>query len=202
MTMIGKKFGRLTAIATARFAPKPSYRCRCECGRETVVMRYQLRSGSVASCGCLRRETSARQGRANTVHGMRYSPEYRSWTSMKKRCLNKNCEDWPRYGGRGITVCHRWMTFQNFLADMGPRPTGMTIDRIDVDGNYEPGNCRWAANLVQGANRRNTKWITHDGVTDSTRGWARRIGISQPGLVYRLGTMPVDQALAYGRSGE
>lgn len=113
---------------------------------------------------------------------------YYSWLAMKTRCYNKNREDWPRYGGRGISVCDRWRdSFENFFADMGPRPTGMTIDRYpDNDGNYEPGNCRWATKSQQTSNSSHAVKVTIDGVTDTIKGWAIRIGMPYGNLRTRL----------------
>lgn len=96
-------------------------------------------------------------------------PTYRSWECMRSRCRNKNNPDFHNYGGRGIEVCHRWDQFANFLADMGERPCGMTLDRVDVDGNYEPGNCRWASNQAQQRNKRNGTKIPYNGAIYSLR---------------------------------
>ena len=129
----------------------------CDCGTVTTVFLKHLRSGASQSCGCLSRErASERRGAANpmTTHGLTRTPTYETWRSMLGRCLNLNAPSARHYSGRGITVCERWRTFENFLADMGVRPYGRTLDRIDNDGNYEPGNCRWATPKEQRANQR------------------------------------------------
>lgn len=155
--MIGKRFGRLTVIREiekARCGHK-RYLCQCDCGNLSQPLGIGLRSGNTKSCGCLQREVAAT---SNTKHGNSTrsvrSTEHRIWTSMRKRCQNKNDESFPRYGGRGIRVCERWQKFEDFLADMGRRPPGTSLDRIDNNGNYEPKNCRWAPLTVQARNQR------------------------------------------------
>lgn len=125
------------------------------------------------------------------------SPTYHSWVAMKNRCTSPTSKDWPRYGGRGITLDPRWHTFAEFLKDMGEKPAkGWSIERLDVDGPYTKANCVWALPQRQSENRRNTKWITWSGVTQTEAAWARQYGISRGRLHYRLGLgMPMEQAL-------
>ena len=118
--------------------------------------------------------------------GRKKSPTYLSWRSMKLRCTNPSQPGWARYGGAGITVCARWQTFDNFLADMGERPEGMTLDRIDSHGNYEPSNCQWATRKTQQQNRDFTVWIEHDGRRLCLTDWAKETGLGLTTIKYRI----------------
>ena len=136
--------------------------CRCACGATAVVATSELRKGDTKSCGCLRIATARSRGQSNHKHGAACdgaeTPEYRAWVEMRRRCRDSNHIGYERYGGRGITVCERWTDFEAFLADMGQKPTPThSIDRRDNDGNYEPGNVRWATPEQQQNNRSNNK---------------------------------------------
>jgi hypothetical protein len=158
--MVGLRFSRLTVVGFAFTRNKQAHwHCRCDCGNETIVARGNLMNRSVVSCGCKQREDRIKHGHANLTHGHAkpnaVTREYHSWMSMKQRCYDPKHTYFKDYGGRGIKVCARWRTsFENFLADMGPRPIGKTLDRKNSDGSYTPRNCRWATPLVQRHNRR------------------------------------------------
>lgn len=160
--LVGNKYGRLTVVSRAENrGSKAAWLCACQCGGYSTTTTTSLNSGKSRSCGCLQREEqSARITKSNTRHGHNragagnQSPTWHSWSSMKKRCNLNSHVSYPSYGGRGISVCSRWSSFENFLEDMGERPPGKTLDRIDVNGNYEPGNCRWATASEQQRNKR------------------------------------------------
>jgi hypothetical protein len=129
--------------------------CQCDCGNEITLSSNPLQRGNTKSCGCLKPESI---GNAHRTHGMRNTPEYDVWAGMRQRCTNPNHVGYANYGGRGITVCKRWDIFENFIADMGQRPnSNYTIDRIDNNGNYEPGNCQWLKSGDQQKNKRNSR---------------------------------------------
>lgn len=152
--LTGQRFGRLVAVRSADRAPDGHrmWLCLCDCGQTCTVAGRNMRSGRTTSCGCFHRERLREQ---SLTHGMSGTPTYASWASMKSRCSNEKQQSFCRYGARGIRVCARWLSsFANFLEDMGERPAGMTLDRKNPFGNYEPDNCRWA---TPGEQNRNTR---------------------------------------------
>jgi hypothetical protein len=161
----GHRFGRLIVLKFKEVKNKKNHwLCLCECGNEVSVPTDRLKNGMTTSCGCYQKE---RAREVKTSHGYSYSSEYKSWASMKARCLNPKNIGWELYGGRGIKVCERWLnSFENFLEDMGPKPTKEhTLDRKDADGDYEPNNCRWATEKEQQNNRRNNHVVEYKGET-------------------------------------
>jgi hypothetical protein len=182
--LTGQRFGRLVVIY---FAGRESngaleWRCRCDCGNETVVRGTRLKSGSTQSCGCLSREVTIER---SLRHGKSYTRIYRVWNSLVTRCTNPAHHDYPNYGGRGITVCEQWQhSFDTFFKDMGEPPTNKhTLDRRDNSLGYSPENCRWATPLEQQRNKRNSHFITYADETLTIAEWAARTGIS-PSMVY------------------
>lgn len=194
---LGKKYGRLVVVERA---PNPyggtgaAWLCRCKCGNETVALGEDLAKGKFRSCGCYSRDRIAAVGRAHRTHGLTDSRVYRIWTSMLTRCRNPNTGKWKYYGGRGIKVCKRWLKFENFIADMGMPPAGMSLDRINVDADYKPSNCKWSDSREQTRNRRNTVRLTHNGETLSVAEWARRLGIKPSTMHTRISAnLPADK---------
>ena len=142
----GKKFGSLLALSKVDGYSRTMWACVCSCGVTTVVQGQHLRSGHTKSCGCLVEK-----------HGLEHTNTYNTWVAMKQRCLNQNSPDYARYGGRGITICDDWLDFINFFTDMGERPEGRTLDRVDNNRGYSKANCRWATPSEQASNRRPAK---------------------------------------------
>jgi hypothetical protein len=184
--LVGQPFGRLTVIALAGSRQKKNgdkiryWKCLCECGNEVDVPTAPLRNGNTQSCGCLHLETVTRNG-YGTSHGLTGTPTYQSWVSMRQRCRES-----IRYIDR-ITVDPRWDDFTVFLADMGVRPAGTTLDRIDFQGPYSPENCRWATATEQIRNRSNSRSATFDGRTQSLVQWAAEFNMPYNRLFDRLG---------------
>lgn len=195
--LAGQHFGRWTVLSRGPLVSNSRlWHCRCDCGGERAVSTSNLRSGKSKSCGCLRVEDiRARLTRHGCSPDGRPSPEYISWAGAKKRCENPRTANYDRYGGRGISICPEWSRdFAAFLRDMGPRPSGTSLDRIDNDGPYAPGNCRWASPHEQARNKRSNHLITAGGETLCVRAWSERLG--------RAGTSLVSDRLASGWSPE
>lgn len=184
----GRTFGRISVISFAGMrrssaCNKSYWNCVCSCGNALMTGGWSLINGRTQSCGCLRRENHLA---AITTHGFGTShtviPEYLVWTQMLQRCFNSKCEEYHNYGGRGITVCERWRGksgFVTFLSDIGRRPsTDHSIDRFpNNDGNYEPGNVRWATRKEQHSNRRITLWVDYKGERKTLMEWSNILGI-------------------------
>lgn len=187
-TMLGQKFGDLTPICRDFTWPgHPHLVCECSCGQFSSPLANGLRLGSTRSCGCkkgLRR------------HGLTGSGVRSSWKDMLARCYSENNVSYPNYGGRGIVVCARWLSLPNFYADMGHRPSGMSLGRINNDGDYEPTNCRWETDAQQARNTRRTRLISFNGINLCLIDWAEKIGIHRNSLAKRLAQgMPIEIAL-------
>lgn len=150
------------------------FNCKCDCGSEKMILGSSLRYGKVISCGCARREILASSGR---THGMSGTGTWNSWRDMMKRCYSVNSEHYRHYGGRGITVCDEWHSFEGFHKSMGDRQDGMSIERDDVNGNYEPGNCRWIPLTRQQENKRNSIHVEIYGETVCLSVACQRLGL-------------------------
>lgn len=157
--MRGERYGKLVCICpSSKNARSGKYWiCICDCGNETEVLRGNLLKGNTISCGCVQKESQRLNGLKSFKHGYTILREgtYITWEAMRGRCNNPNSDWYHRYGGRGIKICERWNDFQNFLDDMGERPEGKTIDRIDPDGDYKPSNCKWSTPKEQSNNKSN-----------------------------------------------
>ena len=174
--------------------------CQCECGAIKKVRADHLRAGLITSCGCLRSELLVARNISRTAHGhaadWSRSPTYISWTAMLTRCRNPNADSFQRYGAIGIGVCERWLVFENFLADMGERPAGTSIDRRDNAKGYEPINCRWATAQDQENNKTNNLIVEAEGRRQTIMQWSREKGLYYHTLLKRIQAgWPVDRAL-------
>lgn len=192
-------------------AERPRYAvCRCDCGAEAEVFASTLKNGASPSCGCVSRVAFAARWttHGHAAHGVRRSREYETWARIVSKCENPKATGYAIYGGRGITMCRRWReSFAAFFEDMGPRPgPGYSIERLDVNGNYEPGNCVWATMTQQARNRRNNRIVEAFGEAHCVAEWADRTGLSQRTIIQRLNygidpeealTKPVRQRVAF-----
>lgn len=192
--LTGTTFGSLVVVGFACRRGRwnrPHWWCLCVCGTTKTVAGGHLLGGDTVTCGCHR-------GAGMRTHGMGREPTYRSWQAAKERCHNPHNERFPDYGQRGIIVCDRWRnSFDNFLADMGVAPDGHTLERIDVNGNYQPDNCRWATPLEQANNKRNNRRITFNGETKTVNEWARSLGMGRSTILTRIDILgwPVAEAM-------
>lgn len=194
--LVGKQFSALTVLRFAGSRPNPTkgvrcfWLCRCECGNETEIDGGSLRRGSTKSCGCHQHAG---------IHGMSEHPLYAVWLGIKQRCYNPNADCYSDYGGRGVRMLEEWReSFAAFYAYVGDRPSPLhTIERMNNDGNYEPGNVKWATRSEQNENTRQTRLITFNGITLSLGKWARRAGLQRKTLASRLDRFgwPVERAL-------
>jgi hypothetical protein len=184
----GEKYGRLTLVKETVCTPKKhKWLCRCDCGNYTEVSIYLLKSGECKSCGCLRNEVATERCYSMARHNMSRTRIYRVWSGMIGRCKNSNNKDYKNYGGRGISICDEWLDFMNFeaWAMKNGYADELTIDRIDVNGNYEPSNCRWIPISEQQKNRRSSVLVEHNGETHCLKEWAKITGIPYSALLGR-----------------
>lgn len=182
----GKTFNRLTVLSLTSDKTKSGelkWLCVCSCGNQIVLPSTNIKSGKTKSCGCLAKELAKTR---LTKHGQSRTREYDAWHHMKIRCLDKTYPQYKDYGGRGISICERWLDFENFLEDMGKCPDGYFIDRINNNGNYEPSNCRWVDRATNNNNRRNSVKVNGMSITDM----ALELGVSRDVMKSRLQRNP------------
>lgn len=183
----GMKFGRLTTLRMSgrNSSGNMEWDCLCECGTETTVVGSKLINSHTRSCGCLSVEKTITR---SSTHHQFGSEEYSIWGKMIQRCRNPKSTSFKDYGGRGIRVCERWEKFENFLADIGKRPSpNHSLDRFpNQNGNYEPGNVRWATDLEQGRNRRNNRILLHENRAQCLSEWAEEVGLPDSAISLRL----------------
>lgn len=183
--LTGLRFGRLTIVSRAENGndSKPRWLCQCDCGNTSVVSSSNLKRNNARSCGCLKSELTSERTR---THGLNGTRTHRSWTTMKSRCSNPKDSSFGNYRERGITVCDRWLKFENFYEDMGDRPEDMSLDRIDNNSGYSKENCRWATQQEQGNNRRTNRFLDFEGKRQTVTQWASEIGVHRHTIYARL----------------
>lgn len=203
---IGKTYGSLTVVSQSPEQKRSRQcECLCLCGNKVITYTYNLIRFKHKTCFCAQRDKiRLRKKRVYAKSERKCKPEYSVWKEIRKRCFNKNCKAYSYYGGRGITMSAEWNDFFVFYSDMGPRPSeAHTIERIDNNGNYGPGNCRWATQAEQNANTRKNHVITYNGETKHLSAWARTVGLSEDCLERRLNKLnwPIEKALVTPNRG-
>jgi len=184
----GKVFGHWTVETFSHVSNKSRrWICVCSCGKMKFVIESNLVLGRTKSCGCFRdKASSIRNRRHGDSCGGKVTPEYQTWQHMLTRCRRKTSPDYKNYGGRGITVCDRWMSFENFLSDMGRRPPGKTLERQNNELGYGPDNCVWATRAEQSRNKRSSRILEFRGDRKTITEWSRTLGVHQGTLSARL----------------
>jgi hypothetical protein len=192
----GRKFGMLTAIKFVGYNKSRNsiWECFCECGNIKQALSQNLKRGKTKSCGCYQAECRSSN---NLKHGLTDSPTNRTWLSMIQRCNNPQFTSYNNYGGRGITVCDEWMDFEKFVEDMGIRPDGKTLDRIDNSKGYTRENCKWSTIFEQASNKRNNNFITYNGKKQTLSQWAQETGFSVSTLWARINQLGWDTKKAF-----
>lgn len=194
-SFVGTKWGCLTVLSRTekRYFSAALYECLCICGGKKLSTMSRLKQGTNKSCGCIRFSGLSKGADASKTHDMSKTKTYKTWQTMRQRCENPNNDQYPAYGGRGIKVCERWSSFELFLQDMGERPKGKTIDRIDSNDHYRPENCRWADSKDQANNRRNSIRVKVRGEWVTVRDAAERLNLTISGVRNRCrrGTIEV-----------
>jgi hypothetical protein len=203
----GRTFGRLTVLRMSDRVGKKGDKywvCLCKCGKEKDISGVNLRSGRIQSCGCLGHETAMINGYKPKTHGLSGKRLYKIWNNIVQRCYNSNNKAYDNYGGRGIIICQEWKIFINFYewAMSNGHADNLSIDRIDVNGNYEPTNCRWATDIMQANNRRNNRNIILNGVERTMSEWAKITGIKVGTIKKRIDELgwPIEAALTIQKS--
>jgi len=194
--LTGQRFGRLEVKSFEKITISgPKWICKCDCGTSRAVLGCSLKKGRTKSCGCLNAELAKARG---FKHGLCETKSYAAWRGMKDRCSNPLNPGWENYGGRGIKVCERWAnSFEDFYDDMGEPPSpNHSIDRINVNGHYEPKNCRWATVSEQSVNKRNNRILKKDGKAQCMSQWAEDLGISKYTIWNRITKLGWDEEKA------
>lgn len=179
LNLTGQKFGKLTVLKLSYTKRYTYWKCLCDCGIEKIILGTRLTAGRTRSCGCLAKTNGIK-------HGMRHTRSYKSWQGMKSRCLNKSVSSYKDYGGRGIKICKKWMKFENFYKDMGNRPNGTSLDRINNNKGYYKKNCKWSTPEEQNINKRNNHCIYYKGRTMTISEWAKILNINPGTLHHRI----------------
>lgn len=195
----GNRYGKLTVLSLATKKPYSKWLCKCDCGNTKEVFGAHLHEDGTKSCGCINKEVTSKRVK---THGMTKTPTYVSWLAMRRRCDDSKNASYKSYGAKGIKYCESWASFDKFLLDMGERPDGMTLDRIDLHKGYCKENCRWATPSEQQRNRSSCLHLTYNGVTKTAAEWSKDLNLA-PGAVWNRikAGWPVEVAVTKRKAG-